>query len=69
MYDLIYSLFSDVVEDPVMTCLESLDDCAEFLWGNKCKLIHYYDKSINEKSQVQNPVKNISCFDLFLVSN
>ncbi|XP_072013004.1 ankyrin repeat domain-containing protein 27-like [Amphiura filiformis] len=26
---------SEVVEDPVMTCLETLDDCSEFLWGNK----------------------------------
>ncbi|XP_071785110.1 ankyrin repeat domain-containing protein 27-like [Asterias amurensis] len=26
---------NEVVEDPVMTCLETLDDCTDFLWGNK----------------------------------
>lgn len=26
---------TDIVEDPVLTCLETVDDCAEFLWGHK----------------------------------
>ncbi|XP_038068154.1 ankyrin repeat domain-containing protein 27-like [Patiria miniata] len=26
---------NEVVEDPVSTCLETLDDCADFLWGSK----------------------------------
>ncbi|PIK56196.1 putative ankyrin repeat domain-containing protein 27 [Apostichopus japonicus] len=26
---------TDIVEDPVQTCLETVDDCTEFLWGHK----------------------------------
>ncbi|XP_022107290.1 ankyrin repeat domain-containing protein 27-like [Acanthaster planci] len=26
---------NEVVEDPVSTCLETLDDCTDFLWGSK----------------------------------